>query len=322
MWPLAMLAALVAGEAEGTGWVDFHGYRRCVKLENANCRVVLCHQSGGRVLEYSWKGVNAMALNPQAAGKVYDPVAGRGGAADGGRFDIGPEMIIPPHPLLWVGRWAVEITGPRRARLVSQKDPATGVQLVREFALEPDGSHLRCTQTITNVSSERRRWCHWGRTFAPGGGVVVVPVSRPSRFPNFYVVYGPKSTIRYRPEDPNIVLRGDFLVVKGPPSFPKLGMDSQVGWLAYQMKNDLVFVKRFRVYRDRPYNEMAALTVSIWYFKDELCELEPIGPANDLAPGDSASFTEDWWLIPHPFPKDVEAVDVSGLARLVAERAR
>jgi len=318
------LAACTAALAEpaGTGWVDFHGYTRCVKLENESCRVVLCHQCGGRVLEYAWKGTNAMGLSKDGAGKVYDPTTKKGGAADGGRCDIGPEMIIPPHPDLWVGPWKPEITGPRSARLTSLEDKATGVQVIRDFVLDAATSHLTFTQTIRNVSTERKHWCHWSRTFAPGGGIVVVPLSPERRFPNGYVMYGGPSTIQCRPKDPNIAVRDGFVVITGTPAQPKLGMDSHVGWLAYLARSNLLFVKRFRTFPDRAYNEAAGLTISIWYYKDEWCELEPIGPRNDIPPGGSASFTEDWWLFPHAFPTDPTTLDPKKVKAIVEQKAR
>lgn len=318
----ASTTIIFAAEHEGTGRIDFHGYTQCIKLENPNCRVVLGHHCGGRVLEYSWKGTNVMALHPDAAGKVYDPVTKKGGAADGGRFDIGPEKTIPPHPDLWVGPWQAEITGPRAARLTSLKDAATGVQLIRDFELDPASSHLRCTQTILNVSNEPKEWCHWSRTFAPGGGIVVIPLSPTSRFPRHWVMYGGGDTILYNPQDPQIATRDGCLLITGAPAQPKLGMDSAAGWFAYLMKNNLLFVKRYPVYPDRAYNEIAALTISIWYYKDELCELEPIGPKNNLAPGQSASFTEDWWILPHKYPPDPSALDLPELKARVEREAR
>lgn len=315
-------AAAATASPPGTGWVDYHGYSRCVKLENEHCRVVLCHQCGGRVLEYSWKGQNAMALNPKEAGKVYDLAGKRGGAADGGRFDIGPEQVIPRHPLLWVGPWKAEITGPRAARLTSLKDKATGVQIIRDFSLDAASSRLRCTQTIKNVSKETKHWCHWSRTFAPGGGIVVIPLTPGNRFPNHYVMYGPGPVMNFRPKDPHIIVRDGHLLITGTPAQPKLGFDSQAGWLAYLMKNDLMFVKRFAVHPDRPYNEMAGLTISIWYYKDELCELEPIGPKENIPPGGSASFTEDWWLIPHTYPRDPASLDPAKVGAEVGQHAR
>ena len=35
----------------GTARVAYYGYDNCVELTNEVCRVVLCHQAGGRVLE-------------------------------------------------------------------------------------------------------------------------------------------------------------------------------------------------------------------------------------------------------------------------------
>ena len=320
----AVLAAraLSAAEPAGTGWVDCHGYSRCVKLENESCRVVLCHQCGGRVLEYSWKGQNVMALSPDGEGKVYDPATKQGGAADGGRFDIGPEKVIPPHPDLWVGAWKAEITGPRAARLTSVEDGATGVQLIRDFRLDETSSHLKCTQTLRNVSDETKHWCHWSRTFAPGGGIVVIPLTPGSRFPKSYIMYGGGATMMYEPRDKDIVVRDGFALVLRTPAEPKLGFDSYAGWLGYVMKNNLMFVKRFPTYPDRPYNEMAGLTISIWYFKDELCELEPIGPRTSIAPGESASFTEDWWILPQKCPDDPTKLDLEPLKAAVEQGAR
>jgi hypothetical protein len=64
------------------------------------------------------------------------------------------------------------------------------------------------------------------------------------------------------------------------------------GWFSYLTRSGLLFTKKYPVFPDRVYSEMAGLTISIWYFKNEMCELEPIGPREILATGASASFTE------------------------------
>jgi len=81
------------------------------------------------------------------------------------------------------------------------------------------------------------------------------------------------------------------------------------------MPNDLLLVKRFPTDPDRIYNEAAGLTISLWYYQDVVCELEPIGPMEVLAPGESATCTEEWWLVPYPFPERRDALD---LARVTA----
>ena len=242
-------------------------------------------------------------------------------APTGGRLDIGPEMIIPAHPDLWLGQWESQITGPRSARLTSKKDELTGVQLIRDFQLAEHSTHLSVTQTIKNVSDSAKHWGHWSRTFGTGGGIVLIPLT-PSRFPDSYVMYGPGPVINYRPEDPNIRIRDNFLEVLSTPLRAKLGMDSQAGWFAYLDRNDLLWVKRYPVYPDRPYGELAGLTISIWYYEDLMCELEPIGPRENIPPGGEASFTEDWWLLPYTYPRDGSDLDLEAISALVEREAR
>ncbi|MDA0336212.1 MAG: hypothetical protein O2782_13690 [bacterium] len=297
--------------------ISYFGYDDCIALDNGATRVVL-GTTGGRVLEYAVGGVNALMLDESQAGWRYQEGDPRVELC-GGRCDIGPEQIIASHPDLWFGTWEGMSTGPRSARLVSSEDQGVGVQLMRDFELDRTGSHLRCTQTILNVSPRTIDTCHWSRTFAQGHGIVVLPVTEPSRFPRHYVMYGPGG-IDTRPEDANIHVRDGVLTVTGPPQYAKLGMDSSAGWFAYLMRNDLLFVKRFLTYPDRVYNEIAGLTTSIWYHGTEVCELEPIGPRELLAPGESSSFTEEWWLLPQPFPADPAQVDVAAVvARVEAE---
>lgn len=311
-----------ADESAGARVVPFFGYDDCIRLENDSTRVTLCPAAGGRVLEYSLSGKNALYLPPGGEGWTYAP-GKKGGAMNAGRFDIGPEQTIARHPQLWSGRWTGKITGPRTAQLVSAKNKSTGVQLVREFTLDAKSSKLQCKQTIKNVSPVTREYCHWSRTFALGGGICVIPLTKPSRFPNGYVMYeAAKPAINFRPVDPHIRKRDGFLEITGAPQFPKLGMDTYAGWFAYLMKNDLMFVKRFPTYPDRVYNEVAGLTMSIWYPDRPMCELEPIGPREKLAPGESASFTETWWVLPRSFPKEGEQVNLKQVAAQVGRDAR
>lgn len=307
---------VVVSAQQSASRITFHGYPDCIELGNDGVRVVVSPVGGGRVLEYSWKGENALFLEEAETGKPHVP--GKAALATAGRFDIGPEKTIPPHPKLWAGQWTGEVLGPRAARLTSQKDEATGVQLVREFRLDETGSRLTCTQTIMNVSDHVTEWCHWSRTFGRGKGICFIPLTSPSRFPNGYVMYEDGDRINFRPTDPHIRTRDGMLEIFDVPKYPKLGMDSSAGWFAYLMRNNLLFVKRFKVDRDRVYNEVAGLTISIWYPEDRRVELEPIGPRERLSPGQSASFTEEWFLLPFVFPKPGELVDLAKLRASVA----
>lgn len=308
----------IGGETMHESVTHFFGYDGCLALENdAGARVVLSPLAGGRVLEYSLNGTNALYLNPAQQGwrnvpgvPSVDPC--------GGRLDVGPEKTITPHPDLWLGDWTGEIVGEGKARLTSARDRMTGLRLVREFTLAPDSSRLTVEQRVTNESDKPVTCCHWSRTLAAGGGIVLIPLTSDSRFPKSYIMYGPKdvNAMFFQPVDPNIRVRDGFLEILGTPKYPKLGMDSTAGWFSYLTRSNLLFTKKYPVYPERVYGEMAGLTISIWYFKDEMCELEPIGPREVLVPGASASFVETWSLSPMHYPAPGEAVDLAVVTKL------
>jgi hypothetical protein len=314
-------ASVGAGFPEGVVRIDLPGYPGCVQLRNQHTVATLCHHAGGRILEYAHRGQNALYLDPNEA--AFGTPNGPKKPSSAGRFDIGPEYIIPKHEDLWTGPWTVEVTGPRAARLTSEKDQSTGVQLVRDFVLDAETTKLTCTQTIRNISQRPVSWAHWSRTFAVHGGIGVIPQTPASRrFPNGFVMYDQSGehSIILKPTDPNIRMRGNFLEVLGPPRLPKLGFDSHAGWFAYVMPHGQAFVKRFASSDTEVYPEIAGLTLCFWYPKATVvpaCELEPHGPRKEIKPGDSSAFTEEWFLLPHAFPKAGDSLDLDAIQRAV-----
>ena len=314
------MSATIAHAAEPEAqFVSYYGYTKAVELSLGKTRAILCPQAGGRVLEFSVDGVNAMYF--AEAEKKLQP--GQMGPITAGRFDYGPELTGAPHPKAWSGEWSAEITKTQSVKLTSPRDDPGGVQLVREFRLVPHGQlvGLSCKQTMLNLSTESREICHWGRSFSPGGGICVIPLGdRPSRFPSKYAMYEDSAIINVKAADERIRERDGFLEILAPPRKPKLGFDTYAGWIGYLMPNDMLFVKRFATYPDRVYNEAAGLTLSVWYPSGPQIELEPIGPRERLKPNELASFTEDWWLLTHPFPKKGQQIDLKVLGEQVAKQ--
>ncbi len=315
-WISEVLAQQQAADPGSAKVVAFHNFMQAIELKRGNAKAILSPQAGGRVLEFSVDGKHALFLDEQE--KAWQP--GKPAQSSAGRFDYGPELTVLAHPKLWSGDWTGDITGPCSAKLTSPKEESAGIQLVREFDLRSGAAgteaiRLVCKQTIVNVSKEVREVCHWGRSFSPGGGICLVPLGdRPSRFPSKYAMYEDSAIINVRNTDDLIRERDGFLEILAPPRKPKLGFDSQAGWLGYLMPNDTLFVKRFATYPDRVYNEAAGLTLSVWYPTGPRIELEPIGPRERLSPGESASFTEEWSLLSHPFPKAGQQVDLKQLS--------
>ncbi|MEY3175578.1 MAG: Esterase EstB [Planctomycetota bacterium] len=317
--------------AKITAW---HGHQRAVELTRGNTRVVLGPETGGRVLEYTIDGRNALYLDERES--AWQP--GMPPQSSAGRFDFGPELVVPRHTVIWSGPWTAEITGAYSARLVSQRDPESGVQLIRDFSLVEEavanagnttgegrrwaGAVLVCRQVLMNTGSSVVEYCHWGRSFHPQPGICVIPLGdRPSRFPSKYVMYEADGGINPKAADPQIRERDGVLEILGPPRRPKLGFDTYAGWLAFVMPDNRLFVKRFPADPDRVYNEAAGLTISVWYPQGKMVELEPIGPRERLVPGAVAEFTETWSVAEFSFPAAGEFPDLARIRQLVVPAA-
>lgn len=321
----AALTAYLGGEHEGVKLAPYHADKLAVHLSDGDAKAVLSFEAGGRPLEFTARGKDALWLDPAEK----EPTNGKPRSISAGRFDIGPELVTASHPTLWSGEWTAEVTGPRMARLTSQRDPNTGIQLVRNFYLEDvsktaiarrgekHGAMLHCMQTMMNTSKELREVCHWGRSFSPGGGICLIPLAGRSKFPGQYAMYEDSAIINVRNTDEQIRVRDGFLEILAPPRKPKLGFDSTAGWMAYLLPDDTLFVKRYAVDPNRVYGEAAGLTLSVWYPAGARIELEPIGPLERLQPGQVATFAEEWWLLKFPFPKNDEQVDLNRLREMV-----
>jgi hypothetical protein len=300
---------------DGVDIISEHGYDNCIELRNAFIRVVLEPNMGGRVLIYEINGENILHEDPTQAGLLYPDIPK--GHLSAGRFDIGPETITPPRPLLFFGKWEAKITGNREAELISLKDPSTGVQLIRKFRLDKETSRLECTQEIINISNDVKRYNFWARTFVKGGGISLTPMNQNSRYPKGYITYGPGSVMNFEPEDePNVRIRDGVLEITGPPVRPKFVMDGDIGWMAYISKNNQLFIKVFPVCPDRIYGEMTGATSSVWYNGEEMVEIEPIGPWEIIKPGEKVSFTEYWYLFDFPYPNN-KLPDLNSIRNIV-----
>nr|WP_299344112.1 hypothetical protein [Allomuricauda sp.] len=285
---------------------EFFGYPNCIVLQNKTTKVVVDPNVGGRLLYYGQQGNNILFENRDLDGKLWkegDPTF----EVSGGRFDIGPAQTTTFRKSFF-NTWEAEIRNDT-VRLTSPKDHDLGIQLVRDFILDPETSKLTCIQHIKNISNSPKRFAHWSRTFAEGGGICLVPMNPHSRLPMGYAMYlyGTK-TLDFNPKkEENLRLRDGILEFLGPPSNPKFVMDSNEGWLAYISRDDQLFVKKFEASDDKIYGDMLSNQVSIWYYKNEKCEIEPIGPLEFIQPGQQISFTEKWWLLDYTYPEDKKA---------------
>lgn len=289
----------------------------CLTMRAGAVAVVADPLHGGRLVEYSLNGTNVLYADPDQPDRLF-PAGNPYLGPAGGRFDLGPEESVPDHPELWEGPWAVLEHTPLKIRLQSTNSPALGIQMTREFRLDPTNGLLTCIQILKNTSSEPKTYGHWFRSFAPSGGLCVVPVNPHSRFKNGYLLYSgwPKFMVQLRPEDPAVEQRDGCLIVKGTPALPKVGIDSDAGWYAYLHPAGLLFVKRFLVYPNSLTTDIAGITVA-FYYGPGLAELESYGPSSTISPGDSLLYRETWQLLPLAFPTAGKTLDPAQVRQAV-----
>lgn len=304
---MILLCAAFGLKAQTSGsFISAYGYDSCIQLKNSQVEVILEPNTGGRVIRYALNGVNVLYEDSMQNGWISTPAMPRSkGHLAGGRFDIGPSRTKPNTDLFFFGKWRATITGKLSARLTSQTDSVNGVYLIRDFTLDEHGTKLVCTQTILNTGKKPFKASFWARTFATGNGICIIPVPERGRFPNNYIMFMNRDTINMLPVDSNIYTADNFLIIKGPPKKPKLEMDvSPAGWIAYAETNNLLFVKKFPVYKDKQYGDVTAANASIWYNGIQMTEVEPIGPLETILPGKSASYTEEWFIKNYRFPEN------------------
>ncbi len=296
---LAFISAAFVGSAQKGNYIE---------IENKQIKLAVDLKVGGRVMEYSKNGNNVIFVRSEGTNNS-DP--------DGGRCDFGPEKLAPPHPETWMGSWELVNQKPNYIKIKSQVAKQAGVQLIREFRLDENTSHLEFSQTIINVSDSLQRYCHWSRTFGEKNGICLAPINPNSRFPKGYMVYTGNNKLDFSPAGGiNVQVRHGILEISGPPENAKFVTDGSEGWLAYITQDNQLFIKKFDVFPDKIYGEMTGATVSLWYNTEGICEIEPIGPWEWIEPGKSISFTENWYLLDFEYPEN-KPVDLEKIRKIV-----
>lgn len=283
----------------------YGGWKDCLVLRGGDCKAVIVPAVGGRVLNYSLNGENIIFDNPDSNGRTL--LNASNFWAGGYQLDIGPELRgIPNHKWLWQGPWGWRVPRPFTVHTYSEPELAVGVQLDKEFVIDPDTGDLGVTQRMRNIITNDISFCLWDRTLCKAGGFALIPLNRKSRFKAGWSIRRGQRVPEFRydgdkPADPRVRVMDGVLVAQAKslaesPSL-KIGADSDAGWIAYA-RGRVLFVKYFPVFRDGNYSD-GGNTVE-FYCSDRVAELEPLSPEVTLKPGETYPFPEKWTLIELP----------------------
>jgi hypothetical protein len=289
-------AATPAGVNQGPalGWTNALSLRD----DHGKVTAVVVPEIGGRVVQYSRAGVNALLENPAANGKTL-AAAGGGFWVGGYQCDFGPGLLGRPDRLsVWLG--AHDAVAPRdlTVETAGPVDHVTGLQLLKSFTLDPDTGALGVVQRMVNASPHPARQQLHDRTLCPAGGFFLLPLPRQSRHrAGWALLRATEAGAAFdgeQPVAPSVAVFGDLLVAQAAGVPGKLGSDPDAGWVAY-VRGRLLFVKFFKTWRGAALAGAGHTTEFSW--NDQMAALEVFSPLATVPPSQAFDFPELWQLI-------------------------
>jgi hypothetical protein len=278
-----------------TGWVN------CLFLNASELPVqaVVVPAVGGRIVHYSLNGTNILLENSISQGAIL-------GAKNedlflgGYQCDVAADgRDLPDHWQLTEGPQQWQAGANFSAKVSSAPNPRLGVALDKEFVLAGDTGELGLTQRVRNVSDHTVKYCIADRTICKGGGFVLVPLNKNSRFKARWALAHDAAGKRFydgdHPVSPAVSVLNGMLVAQTGGDATRLAADSDGQWIAFA-RGRLLFVKYYLYSPRADYGE-AGISVEV-YFDRRVTELNPFSPQTSVAPGESFIFPEKWVLIP------------------------
>ncbi len=278
---------------------EYTGWQSSITLDSGEVVAAITPAAGGRVMRYALNYDNVIYEKNDTAGRVLtDP--NDQWSFGGYQLDIGPELRgIPVHDELWRGVYSWFIPGPYSARVTSKPDQNTGIELTKEFTMDPDNGDLGIVQSMKNISDKDVSYCLWDRTLCLSGGFAIIPVNRRSQFENGWAMRVSDQDNEWHydgnmeaPREVEVMKNHVIIHCQGPEK--KIGVDSTAGWIAYA-RGRLLFVKYFPHTPGGNYSD-GGCTAEV-FFNETFAEIQTLSPEVTLKPGESYSFPEQWVII-------------------------
>ncbi|GLU52154.1 DUF4380 domain-containing protein [Dyadobacter frigoris] len=180
-------------------------------------------------------------------------------------------------------------------RMVSQKDPKTGLRVIKEISGNKKNSSFILKFIITNQSDKNQKVAPWEVTRVKSGGLSFFPIGKDKARGGLLSSTSIKNGIFY------YQYQKEKLPVKGDR---QIYADGSEGWLA-QINDNVILIKKFP---DIPLELTAPKEGEVELFASEVTaanpgyvEIEHQGPYLELKPGESSSWETTWFLRKLPF---------------------
>lgn len=183
---------------------------------------------------------------------------------------------------------------PNGVRIEMPPEPWTHIAKAIEIELNLEKPQVILRHELHNEGPWAVEFAPWALTMFKQGGVGIFPqpvgnVDDAGLLSNRQLSLWPYTQI----DDPRLILRDDFLLVRATPSLPplKFGYFNPHGWIGYWI-DDMLLVKRFNAQANVKYPDNGCNVES--YCNHEFIELESLGELAVVAPGQTVIHNELW----------------------------
>lgn len=295
--------------------VPFSGWERCARLTMRDLEMVVTLDVGPRIIRYGFVGgPNELVVHDKDAGHT----GGDGFHSYGGhRLWIAPEEHAKT---LQPDNDPVEVGEDGRFFLFRSRTDVN--QLQKEIAVEADEEYgrYRLRHRIYNRGAFDVEFAPWAPTQMAPGGQCIVPSAdyashaerllpaRPLVLWSYTDMSDPRWSWKAR------VVRLTHDATLGPT---KIGMQVEQGYAAYANHGN-VFLKRFPFVQGARYPDFGCNFET--FTREDMLEVESLGPLQTVAPGGYAELWESWYLVRGESPPADDGSCATWLGALAADR--
>ena len=272
--------------------VEYGGWKRNVRLANAEIELIVTQEVGPRVIRLGFiGGTNVFAEYPAQLGKKNEKEwMIRGGH----RLWVAPEE--KPKTYDFDNDPIVIDAIPGGVRTIQPPCPMSGVAKSMEIAIARDANEVSIVHLLKNAGTQPVDLAPWALSVMAPGGMAILPL--PKKIPHTdrlthnqqwslwgYTDFG----------DPRWTLGSRYVFFRQDPARGpnKVGVAHREGWAGY-LRGDHLFVKRFGWIEGATYPDGGVNFET--FSNQDMLEMESLGPMVTLAPGESVTHAEKWSL--------------------------
>lgn len=285
-----LMTAHAAVKIEKVAW---KGWPNCYRITNGEVELIVTSDVGPRIMRYGFVGgQNVFKEYEETLGKSGEPEwVLRGGHRIWAAPEQQPRTYAPDN-----GPVHIEINGDT-LEATEPIEPTTGLQKQIVVKLAASGSHVEVLHRLKNTLAWSIEVAPWSLTMMAQNGVGITGFPPRGKHPDVLPPTNPLVMWAFTDlTDSRLILGKKYLALRQDPKNAtpnKIGHFNEHTWAAYSLGTDL-FIKRSHGEIGKIYPDMGCSFEM--FTRNDMLELETLGPITHVEPGTSLEHVELWTL--------------------------